>query len=467
MLWFILAVGFGVRLLGAWNGTLKYDESTHLTCAETIDLRPQYFHLVFRSVDHPLLSVYVLRLSGYLFGDSNFGLRILHVLFGTLTLIPIFFLGKKVFSEEAGLWAAALLAVDQFHQIWSYFAVEEILLLFFATLVLLQFLRAMESKTRGDFLTLGVLLGFAYLAKETAIILIAVLWLCVLIDPKLRPMIRNPLWYLAQGVALLIALPDILWNFFNYYEGFFYRDVGLMSETVGISSRALRLYLGEITHDLTGGPHTPSVSHWPAGLLYLGASIGAWPLRRDWRVQVLMIVFLSFFLFFTFVPARASNAWWWGSISLLPAVIFAGNAMDRFAAGAWSRDATGVWGRLPEVMAVMFVCYLGLNAVFTGLKTGIGAPRRSAAQLVKEVLADAQRASTSKEMFALDWRLMHTLHITGPNPDLYAYLARVAYERKQIKRAEYFVHRSLALDASNQLAFATARLIGATKTTVR
>src|SRR5262245_10254641 len=158
MLWFILAVGFGVRLLGAWNGTLKYDESTHLACAETIDLRPQYFHLVFRSVDHPLLSVYILRLSGYLFGDSNFGLRILHVLFGTLTLIPIFFLGKRVFSEQAGLWAAALLAVDQFHQIWSYFVVPEILLLFFATLVLLQFLRAMESKTRGDLLALGVLL---------------------------------------------------------------------------------------------------------------------------------------------------------------------------------------------------------------------------------------------------------------------------------------------------------------------
>ena len=93
-LWLILAVAGGLRLLGAWSGNLMYDESTHLALAETIDFRPDHFHIVFRSVDHPLLSVYVVRLSGYLFGNSNFGLRILHVLFGTATVVPVFLLAK-------------------------------------------------------------------------------------------------------------------------------------------------------------------------------------------------------------------------------------------------------------------------------------------------------------------------------------------------------------------------------------
>src|SRR5947207_2407386 len=35
-LWFIVAFAALVRLLGAWNGALMYDESTHLACAETI-----------------------------------------------------------------------------------------------------------------------------------------------------------------------------------------------------------------------------------------------------------------------------------------------------------------------------------------------------------------------------------------------------------------------------------------------
>jgi 4-amino-4-deoxy-L-arabinose transferase-like glycosyltransferase len=470
-LWFILAVALGVRLLGAWNGNLMYDEANVLTSAETIDLRPRYFNFVTQSVDHPPLSVYVVRLSAYLFGDSNFGLRILHVLFGTLTVIPVFFLGKKIFSEQAGLWAAALLAVDQFHQTWSHFILPEILLLFFVSLVLLQFLRVLESKARGDFLRLGLLLGFAYLAKETAIVLILALWLCVLVDPKLRPLIRNPMWYLAHGVALLVVSPDILWNLFHYYEGYFYRDATFLSRTeYALAPRSVLLFLGEILEHFTrfriGHPsQTPSVSHWPAGLLYIGAIIVAWRARRQSPVRLLIITFLFVFLFYTFLPAPRIVGWWWASVTLLPAVIFAGHALDRFVGIAWQPHTPGALGRWPKVLVVIFVSYLGVNAVSTGLRTGTGVPRRSAAEYVQRVLDKGRLVSTPKEMLLLEWGLLRTLYITGPHPDLYAYLARIAYERKQLNRAEYFARRSLTLDAANQLALATARLIGVAKTT--
>ena len=473
MLWLILAVALGVRLLGAWNGNLMYDESTHLACAETIDLRPQSFHLVFRSVDHPLLSVYVVRLSAYLFGDSNFGLRILHVFFGTFTLIPVFVLGKQIFSVQAGLWAAALLAVDQFHQTWSYFIVPEILLMLFASLVLLQFLKVMENGVRVDFVRLGLVLGLAYLAKETAIVLIPVLWLCVIIDPKVRSLIKNPNWYVAHGVALLVVSPDLVWNVFYYYEGHFYRDLDFISKTIDLSPRALLLYLGEITQLLTGplGGFTlegyqqnPSLSHWPAGLLYLVAAFVA---IREWHrrpVRVLMITFLSVFLFYTFLPApRGRFAWWWASITLAPAVIFAGHALERFVASAW-QSPVGVWNRMPKVLAVLFLGYLSVHAVFTGLRTGTGVPRRSAPELVSDALDKARQVANVKELLVREWRLLHTLHITGAQPDLYAYLARIAYERRQVNRAEYFVWRSLSLDPRNQIALDTAILMSVAKT---
>ena len=113
-LWVILAVAAGLRLLGAWIGNLNYDESMIIARAEAIDLRPGSLRLVWQTVNHPLLTVYVVKISGYLFGNSDFGLRILHVLLGTANVFLVFLLGKKLCSVRAGLWAAALLAVDRF-----------------------------------------------------------------------------------------------------------------------------------------------------------------------------------------------------------------------------------------------------------------------------------------------------------------------------------------------------------------
>jgi len=469
-LWLILAVAGGLRLLGAWSGNLMYDESTHLALAETIDFRPDHFHIVFRSVDHPLLSVYVVRLSGYLFGNNNFGLRILHVLFGTATVVPVFLLGKRVFSEKAGLWAAALLAVDQFHQTWSYFIVPEVLLLFFALLVLLQFLHTTETKTLRGFVLLGLLLGLCYLAKETAFLLIPILWLCVLTEPGQRELIWNPRWYLAHVVVLLVVSPDILWNLTHFYEGYFFRDITLVSSGFDLSPRSGLLYLGEITSLLTGprggflvnyATQNPSLVHWPVGLLYLFATLGAIRLWRRWPVRVLLLTFFGYFLFFTVLPAPFGRYnWWWASISLLPATIFAGDALERFAKLSWRHFAGFRWDLLPRVSALLLMCYLCIHAVSTALRPGVGVPLHSAAQLVERTLEKAGRASSPEEIRRSEWYLLHTLHITGPDAGIYGYLARVAFDRQQLQRAEYFVSRSLELDKENEVAREVSELMG-------
>jgi len=93
-------------------------------------------------------------------------MRMLHVLAGTATVATVYFLGKRIFSENAGLWAAGLLTVDQFHAGWSRPFFPEVLLLLFAALTLLQFLRVLEASTTRNCVLLGVLLGLAYLAKK-------------------------------------------------------------------------------------------------------------------------------------------------------------------------------------------------------------------------------------------------------------------------------------------------------------
>ena len=275
----ILLAALAIRLLGAWHANLVFDERAHWALAETIDLRPGHLHLLSRTLDHPLLSIYILRLGSLLFGTSNFALRLLYILAGTATVLPVYYLACRAFSPRAGLLAAALLAVDLFHAGWSRVFMPEAIMLLLSALAILQFLRTLEKPATGRFVLLGLLMGLAYLAKEPAILLGPAFWICLLIDPGHRPLLRNPRWYLAHAVFAAVIAPDLLWNASQWTDSYLHRDLALAGQTVRISLKPLSLYLGEVfravlDRDALGSDYLEGniyVCHAVAGAIYLAA----------------------------------------------------------------------------------------------------------------------------------------------------------------------------------------------------
>ena len=96
----IMALALALRLLGAWCAYLIFDERAHWALAATINFSPCRLHLVSRTLDHPLLSIYVLKLGSLLLGTSDFALRLPYVLAGTATILPVYFLGKRAFLPK-------------------------------------------------------------------------------------------------------------------------------------------------------------------------------------------------------------------------------------------------------------------------------------------------------------------------------------------------------------------------------
>ena len=308
--------------------------------AETIDFHPGSLHLVSRTLDHPLLSVYVLKLDGLLFGTSDFGLRLAYVLAGAATLAPVYFLARRAFSPAAGLWAAALLAVDQFHAGWSRVFMPEALMLLFGALALLQFVRAIERGGAGGYALLGALLGLACLAKEPAAILLPAMWIYLLVTPDRRHLIRSRNWWLAHAVLLAVVAPDLLWNLSQWSESYLARDAAMAAGGWQISAKPLSLYLGELMQmglraDALGEDYLQGnlyVCHWPAGLLYLASVAAAFRWRKDPVVRLLLVVFVVEFSVFLVLPGGAVfEPFWWASMSLIPAVVCAGGCLDRLA----------------------------------------------------------------------------------------------------------------------------------------
>ena len=479
LLYAILAVAIALRLVGAFSANLIFDERAHWALAETIDLRPGHLHLVSRTLDHPLLSIYVLRLGSFVLGTSDFALRLPYVLAGAATLVPVYLLGRRAFGDRAGLLAAALLAVDQFHAGWSRVFMPETLMLLLVSLGLLQFLRVLEHGTPGRFAGLGALLGLAYLAKEPGILLTAGLWVYLLVTPAHRRLLIDPRWYLAHAVMLLVVAPDLLWNLSQWSESYLHRDLALATDSLRIQFKPASLYLGEWLRgcwdrDVFGDDYEQGnlyVCSAVAGVVYLAGVVGvmvkgvlkpdaqarnAAGLAREagflacasgfksathgtgetpvapagdnpphavrglLAARCLVVCFLVVVGVFTILPGGTQfDPFWWPSISLIPAVVCAGGAIDRLTADR----------RLLQAVVVLAMLGLGVRTLVLLRTPGPLEPRATVRQFVDDFLEKGNEALRRHDLGEAQYRFIYALNIGGPCPEAYDGLAQIARER--------------------------------------
>ena len=470
----ILLAALVIRLWGAWHANLIFDERAHWALAETIDLRPGHWRLVSRTLDHPLLSIYVLRLASLLFGTSNFALRLPYVLAGTATIVPVYHLARRAFSPRAGLLAAALLAVDLFHACWSRVFMPEALMLLLSALAMLQFLRVLEKPSSGRFVLLGVLMGLAYLAKEPAILLGPAFWIYLLITPAYRPLLRNPLWYLAHVVFAAVIAPDLVWNVSQWSDSYLYRDLSMAGQTLRISLKPLSLYLGEVIRAVVdpnafGGDYVEEnmyVCHPLAGALYLTAMAATAALFDRPAIRCLTVVFLLVFIFFLVLPGGSLyDPFWWASISLIPAVVCAGGWIDRVvgAGHPLAGRVPSVWLRHTAcayyIVSAVVIAGLGLATARAMTNAGRYEERATVQDFANDFLLKGREAFQLGKLPEAERRFIYVLNIGGPRAVAYYGLAQIAVENHQPQKALRLLKKCLALDPQHAGAVELKRML--------
>jgi uncharacterized membrane protein len=68
---------------------------------------------------HPPLYFWLLHYWRLISGDSEFGLRLLSVMFGLLTIAAAYLLGKRINGRFTGLLAALFMTISRFDISWS------------------------------------------------------------------------------------------------------------------------------------------------------------------------------------------------------------------------------------------------------------------------------------------------------------------------------------------------------------
>jgi hypothetical protein len=196
----VFMLHFIINLNGAYG--FFRDELYYLACTN---------NLAWGYVDQPPLSVYLLKLSTLIFGDSLVAVRIVPALCHCI----IIWIAAVIVKDLGGNFFAVLLAVicvalSPIHTAMSsYYSMNPIDMLFWAVSVLLV-IRIVATEQRSLWIILGVVLGLGLMNKISVLFLGAGLTAGIVITQ--RKWLLTPWPYVAGAIAFILFLPYVFWN---------------------------------------------------------------------------------------------------------------------------------------------------------------------------------------------------------------------------------------------------------------
>lgn len=171
---------------------------------------PWWAHLSFH--DHPPLVFFVQHVFMSIFGENRFAFRLPSALLGVISVYLLYLIARHLYSETAGLFAAALLAITANHVTVSRLGLQESYVIFFLLLSTYLFLKALQDKRY--FVWTGMALGLALLSKYTAMVAIPI-FLCYLLMFH-RNLFRVKEVWIGGIIAFALCSPIIIYNYELY-----------------------------------------------------------------------------------------------------------------------------------------------------------------------------------------------------------------------------------------------------------
>jgi len=167
----ILLLGFGLRLSLALQSGAGYSDDSHwyMTLAQNLATGKGYTLFGVEHDRYPPGYPGLIILFSAVFPNYEDAGKYAALIFGTLSILLIFLLGRQLFDEKAGLFAAAIFSVLPLAVNYSILQLSDAPFLFFYLLSLLFFFKALEKPKLNLFLFF-VFAGIATLIRTNGLI---------------------------------------------------------------------------------------------------------------------------------------------------------------------------------------------------------------------------------------------------------------------------------------------------------
>lgn len=322
----VLAFSFLIRTFLIFKAPVIEEEKKNIAMAQTISLSGKNTNLVYRDSlsNHPLLAVYLTKLGAVLLGHNKIGYRLLFFAFGILSTLCIYLLAAKTIGRAGGILALMLSSFNLFHLGRSLMAVDEIIMLFFASLCLLIFFDALKHKKYNLLILCGICISLGYLADMKIALLIPIILIYLVIYKRDVLMRKETLFMLLLPVAVVCF--DIYFLFRTNLKIGAFADMDM-----GISATGINFYLVRLISFVLGSDYRSIIS-WEIpsmsvldGLAIIFGVFYSIKYRQD---EVIKFMLIAFFLPVTVMTFLPKGEFWWSDISFWPGIYLASFALS-------------------------------------------------------------------------------------------------------------------------------------------
>jgi dolichol-phosphate mannosyltransferase len=220
-----------VRWRVASVAVVLYAVLLRLVYMRTLNLIPEeaYYwnyaqHLDYGYLDHPPMTAWLIALTEWIFGKSEFAVRSGALALWAVTAAFMFNYARNLFSQTAAFVTLMLVAGLPFLFAIGFLMMPDAPLtaawagsLFFAE-------RALLAERKTAWIGLGAALGLGMLSKYSIALLGLPILLFMALDPRSRAWFLKPWPYLAVILALILFSPVIAWNAAHEWASFAFQS---------------------------------------------------------------------------------------------------------------------------------------------------------------------------------------------------------------------------------------------------
>jgi 4-amino-4-deoxy-L-arabinose transferase-like glycosyltransferase len=281
------------------------------------------------------------------FGDNNLGVRFFAVMLSAGTAWQMFLLARRWYDETTALIAVLVTGVVPLYAIGAVVMTIDPLSAFFWVWAANLFSAAIERERPVDWLLAGFAVGCGFLAKYLNALELAAFLVFLLLVPARRRLLLKPGFWMMLTVAVACATPVFWWNFEHHWASAV--QLGTRGKLAGGFDLHLSTFLDFLLmQSLVISP-----------LLFLALLIAAVQVSLDCGKRevlekadgdiLLLILFLSVFIFYAVLAWHLREEPNWPAVSYLSLIIL--------LSSRWRKMVEGDSGR-PFIMAVFIVAWL-------------------------------------------------------------------------------------------------------------
>lgn len=285
-----------------------------------------------------------------LFGENEFGVRVLSPLLALGTSLLMFSFARRLYSEPVAIWTVLMMNLIPIFQAGGLVMTIDPLSIFFWMAALYTCWLALERSPAFSLWwpATGALIGLGFLAKYTNAMQLLSVVLLLALTPKYRSALVRPGFYAMLGTFALLTLPPLVWN--ARHDWVTLTHLGARG---GLNS-GFRVDAGEFFSFLGAhfGVYSPLIFVGMLGAIWAG-----WrKARHQFKSRFLLAFTLPLFaLYFTLALKQAGEANWTAPAMLSLAPLAVAFWRERAVEHRWARVSVAAALVLAAIMSVFTV----------------------------------------------------------------------------------------------------------------